>query len=499
MELRTHQSEIIDRARGSFLAGKRRVIIQASTGAGKTVIAASIASAAVDKGGKILFLCHRRELCYQARDRFEAFGLTVGLILAGEKPDLAQKIQIATIQTYSRRIALVDQNDVAMWVHDANLIIVDECHTGISPTYQKVLLELYENNYCLGLTATPCRGDGKGLGEYFDEILSAVSFKCLIDQGFLVPYRYYAPAEIDLDKIKTVAGDYDKKELGRRMNNVRLVGDILNNWLKYAGGRQTIIFAVNVKHSLHIQEVFTSNGISCEHIDARTPHEERAQVLADLESGFVQVVTNVGILTEGFDCPVVSCIVIARPTKSYGLFIQMAGRGSRPYGMKENCILLDHGGCLDQHGTLEDDVEWSLEGRKLAWKKKEREEKEKSKSKCTFCGMIFESRDTCPDCGSPVKSFGKKVEAVDAELVEITGGKKMQMADKRRVYGMALYYTRSKGWKNGAVAHTYRDITGVWPRGMDFVAPIKPDMAFLNYMRHLQIKKAKMREANDRL
>lgn len=487
MELRDYQTDLIDKVRDSFRSGHKRVIIQASTGAGKTCIVAAIADLALQKGSKVLFICHRRELCYQARDRFADYGLDSGLILAGEEPDLSQDIQICTYQTYSRRIKMPE------WFVDADLCIVDECTYTICPVMTR-LLENYADKPVIGLSATPCRGDFRGLGEFYDDIVTSISFGQLVEQGYLVPYRYFAPAEIDLEKIKTAMGDYEKKELGHRMDKPKLIGDIYEQWAKIAGGSQTIIFAVNVKHSIHIRDKFQAHGINCEHLDAHTPQDERSRILGDLDNGNVQVVTNVGILCEGFDCPTVECIVLARPTKSYALYIQMSGRASRIHNGKTVATLLDHGGCIEKHGLLDEEVEWSLDGKEKAWHKpKKKEETAPKMVKCTFCNMVFCGLKECPTCGSPIKIFGRKVETIDGDLEEINP-KKATMADKRRFYGMAKQYVFDRGWKPGSADMRYKDRFEVWPNSIKDTMPIDPDRGFINYMQSCNERYAKERK-----
>jgi len=491
MELRKYQIDAISRTRDSLANGNRKVILHAPTGAGKTVMSTEIISLARGKGSKVLFLANRRELIFQAKETMIEFGISPGVIMAGEEPSHKDSVQIASMQTYVRRMNLSSLS-TNPWFHDANIIIVDECHSSISPSYQKILQSYKNNVVTIGLTATPCRGDGRGLGEYYDDIISTADIGDLISQEFLVPVRYFVPSTPDLAKIKTIAGDYDKKELGARMDNKKLVGDIVDNWLKICPNRKTIIFAVNVKHSKHIINSFISVGIEAEHIDARTPAEERAEVLNRLKNGSTQIVSNVGILTEGFDFPAASCIVLARPTKSLGLYLQMAGRGLRIFEGKGNMILIDHGGCVEDHGLVEWSREWSLDGEEIAWKKKEIEGKEKAMLKCRACNLVYENSDKCPDCGTVPISFGKKIETVDADLEEVTATKTAAtMGEKRRWYGMMLHYGRAKGWSDGAAAHRYREKFKVWPKGLKGTATIEPDNTFLSYQRHLQIKYAK--------
>lgn len=489
IELRDYQSEAVSKIRQSMASGNRKVIYHAATGSGKTATSSDIATRACSLGKKVLFLANRRELIHQAENTLSEFGLDCGIIMAGVEPNLSANIQIASMQTYIRRMDL-DELRFNKWWHEADLIITDECHSSISPSFQKILKN-YDTSFVLGLTATPCRGDGRGLGEFYDDIISTIDISKLIEQEYLVPVRYFAPHTPNLEGLKTVAGDYEKKELGKRVNTVKLVGDIYDNWSIICPERPTIIFATNVAHSIFIKETFLKHGVAIEHVDAKTPTEERKLALDDLKKGRLQVITNVGILCEGFDFPAASCICLARPTKSLGLYIQMGGRGLRPSEGKSDCIVLDFSGCMENHGKLEWDREWSLDGKEKAWsKKKEKEPVEKSLFKCRACHAVFTGEKTCPDCGTELKRFGKKVVTEDGELKEVN--KKVTIAEKRIYLGMLKRWVCSKGYNPKMVTAKYKSKYGVWPHhSIKDVAQIEPDTAFLNLMRHDQIRWAK--------
>ena len=495
-KMRDYQSSAICKIRESMSKGIRRIIYHAPTGSGKTATASNIIEKAHDRGKKVLFLANRRELIFQAKETLERFGIECGVIMAGEERNLSAQVQIASMQTYVRRMDL-EELELNEWWHQADLIFCDEAHASVSPSWQKILTAYGDKMFVIGLTASPCRGDGRGLGEYFEEIISTTDVGDLIDQNYLVPVRYFAPSTPDLEGISTVAGDYDKKELGKRVNTVKLVGDIYDNWSIICPDRPTIIFATNVKHSISIKEVFKSHGIDIEHIDAKTPKEERSDALSRLRGGKLQVITNVGILTEGFDFPEASCIVLARPTKSLGLYLQMSGRGLRIAPGKNDLCLLDHAGCLENHGKLEWSREWSLDGKEKAWSERKEKEKEPSKLlKCHVCHAVFEGISTCPDCGTPLQKFGKKIETEDAELKEV-GKDKATVEEKRIFLGMLkAWVPRQKNPNPKRIKGSFRGRFGIWPHhSYQDVAPIEPDEAFLNRMRHDAIKYAKRKQA----
>lgn len=497
MQLRPYQEQVLERARGLLRSGKKRIIIQAATGSGKTIVAAAIVSAALDKGKKILFLVHFRQLAGQALERFAEFGIgdQVGVIMAGEDTALHRPVQVAMVQTYSRRLQLDDPK----WFCDADIVIYDECHASIART-RKAILELYkESTVIIGLTATPCRADGRGLGEVYEEIIECVSIENLTKENYLVPVIYYGCKELpDLSNIPTVAGDYNKKVLGERVDKPKLVGDIYDNWARIAHDRQTVIFATNVKHSRNIQELFERRGVAIEHIDAHTPEDERRVILGRFKAGTVQVVTNVGVFSEGADFPWANCVVLAKPSKSYARFVQMAGRGLRPYPGKDNCIVIDHAGLVHRHGFLEDPVGWTLDGKEIAWKKKTIRKKEKKIFDCEECLNQFTGH-RCPRCGWEVPNWSKKVQTTDDELEEIgKNRKKFTTSEKREFYGMLEYRRRMRGYSPGWAAHKFKEKFGVWPNHYKDQGPIEPDQSFLNWEKYQIIKWVKAKEKREK-
>lgn len=507
MILRNYQEEMIEKARETLRAGKKRIIIHASCGAGKTIIAAAIVSSALEKNKKVLFLVHLRELAYQAMERFSDFGIgdEVGIIMAGEEPHLDKPVQIASIQTYIRRLNLEEQA-YNPWFHKADLVIYDECQESISKT-RKAILEIYKKDtIILGLTATPCRADGRGLGEIYEEIVPCINIKELTELKYLVPTIYYGCKEKpDLKNIPNVAGDYNKKVLGERVDIPKLIGDIYDNWARIAIERQTVIFATNVKHSKHIKDLFERRGIKIEHVDAHTPEDERRDILNRFKSGDIQVVTNCAIYGQGADFPWVSCIVLAKPSKSYGKYIQMAGRGSRPSAGKDNTIIIDHAGLVlhpdgnPNHGFLDDEVYWTLNGKETAWKKKVERKKEKKIFECEMCRTMHSGK-RCPGCGFEIESWGRKIETTNDELVEIGKNKKpaASMQEKQLFYGMLEYYRQEKGYKKGWSYYKFKEKFMVFPANNLKAFPTEPDEKFRKWVQYLNIKSAKSKEKREK-
>jgi superfamily II DNA or RNA helicase len=248
------------------------------------------------------------------------------------------RVQIASVQTLSSR-CLRGSMDLPY----SDIVVIDEAHHVRARTYKEIVAR-YPDARIIGLTATPSRRDGRGLGSSFEEMIEGPQVSDLIDQKYLVGTKVYAPSTPDLKGVRVEKGDYVESQLSKRVDLPELVGDIVTHWLRLSGRQRTIIFATSVGHSRHIEEELKRAGVKVAHIDGSTPKEERDDVLAKLASSDLEVVTNCMVLTEGFDLPDIGCIVLARPTKSMGLFRQMVGRGLRPAEGKDHCLVLDHSG-----------------------------------------------------------------------------------------------------------------------------------------------------------
>jgi len=341
IQLRPYQSEVIAELGRDIADGKRRIIAVAPTGAGKTIVAACVIKDRVASGQRVLVLAHTREIIKQTSLKLSAYGIEHGIIQAGLVADPDQPVQVASVQTLWSRA--MRRN--TMPLPPANLLIIDEAHHCPASTYRKIIEE-YPNATLLGLTATPCRGDGRGLGGIFDMIVECPQVAALIEQKYLVKTRVYAPVDPDLKGVETRVGDYVESQLAERMDRANLVGDIVTHWHKYGERRRTVCFAVNVAHSIHIRDEFIKSGVRAEHVDGSTPKPDRDAALARLASGETELITNCQVLGEGWDLPEVACCILARPTKKMGLYRQMIGRVLRPAEGKMNAIVLDHSGAV---------------------------------------------------------------------------------------------------------------------------------------------------------
>jgi len=469
------------------------VLYQAGTGSGKTVTAASIVMDAAKRETVVWFIAHRRELIEQASRTLHKCGVKHGIIMAGYRYDASARVQICSIDTLRERLM---KNDKLVVIHKPKLIIVDEAHRSLSPSYLK-LFEMFPRAYRLGLTATPVRSDGRGLGHVYDSMVQAPSVAELIEDGWLVRPRYFTGATADLEGIKTHDYDYARGELQARMNNAVLRGDVVEQWIRHGDNRKTIVFASGVKHSLALKEEFERAGIPAMHIDGHTLNSERMDLIERFRSSDkYRVLCNCMIVTEGFDVPEVGCVVLATATKIISKYLQMGGRCLRPEEGKEDCIIIDHGSNIMRHGFLEDPVPWSLdtEGRITERTAKERENLPREFT-CTECGAVFSGRVRCPECNTRLELVGENdlINTVE-ELIEVTrGAVGMKAADKQKVYSeveqknfhaQLMGYAGEKGYSQGWAAHKFRSKFGVWPPKGWLSSPIQEPSALVRaYVR----------------
>ncbi len=412
VRLRPYQRAAVEGVRAAARAGARRCLLVAPTGSGKTTVASELIRLAVARGRRALFVAHRRELIAQAYQRLLDFGLpasSVGVIMANDpRRRPGAHVQVASIDTLRARAK-----------PRAELVIVDECHRALARSYRD-LQEHYARAVHLGLTATPYRADGRGLGDAYDDLVVVTSPRALIAEGYLVEPRVFTvpPSALpDLSAVRTRGGDYDKRALEDAVDHRALVGNLVEHWRRHAEGVRTVVFATSVAHSRHIDARFREAGVASEHLDGATPTHERDAILARLDAGATRVVCSVGTLTEGWDQPSVKCAILARPTKSTGLYLQMAGRILRPW-RDQPAIILDHAGCVMEHGLPQQDREHSLEGPKKARRLGGGEPPAKACPEC-FAIVALSVRE-CPACGASLSAPRDDVEETPDELVEVT-------------------------------------------------------------------------------
>jgi DNA repair protein RadD len=491
-DLRNYQTDFIERYEREVSRGCRRVIGVAPTGSGKAVVAAAIASHVAAHGQRVLFLVHRRELVRQSSQKLYDVGLDHGIIAAGFPARPSVPVQIASVNTLDARAVRCSN----MELPPADLVIVDEAHHAPARTWHR-LIDAYHGAVVLGLTATPCRGDGRGLGNIFEAMIECASIPVLIRGGYLVPTRVYAPARPDLDGVQVRRGDYVEAQLAERMDRPQLVGDVVTHWHRLGERRRTIVFATSVAHSVHLRDEFGRSGVAAAHVDGTTPAAERDAVLTGLALGTFEVVTNCGVLTEGFDLPDIGVIVLARPTKSLVLYRQMVGRGLRPATGKSDCLVMDHAGCTFEHGFIDEPIEWTL-----APDKRPRQPAHTGRVsrgartlvECPECSAARWEGQPCPVCNWRPHTKPKDVEVIDGELGLLTRDGVVEnattTAEKDLFYGQLLWIARERGYKPGWAAHKCREKFRSWP-GRNDVEPVRPTPAVLSWEHSRRIAYAK--------
>jgi superfamily II DNA or RNA helicase len=404
LTLRDYQTRDHAKIRAALEAA-RSVVYVSPTGSGKTRVTCRLIDEDVEAGKRVGFIAHRKELIDQCSKRLNDHSIAHGIIMRGHAPDYDHAVQVASIQTLVRREAPA-----------LDILYVDEAHHAPSDSYQGII-SAYPNLVSLvGLTATPCRLDGRGLGCFQEMVIGSTAAE-LTQDGWLVPAKVYAPSRPDLTGVHTRAGDYIAAELQAAMDKPKLTGDIIQHWFKLAEGMRTVVYASGVTHSRKIVDEFIARGVPAAHLDATTKKTERERILNDLEAKRLLVVSNCGILTEGWDCPSVACIILARPTKSLALYLQMVGRALRPSPDKTYCLVLDHAGATLRHGFVTEDREWTLDG---AAKPKKPKDDSQSVRLCLNCYNVYESSlGACPECkwAPPVKA--REVKSEGGDLVEL--------------------------------------------------------------------------------
>lgn len=417
--LRPYQDALLNGARQAFRERKRAVLLQLPTGGGKTVSGTKMIEGSSAKGNVCWWLAHRRELINQTSKTFAAMGVAHGLIAGGRSTDPHKKVQIGSVQTVARRLDTLTPPD---------LIIFDECHH-LGASQWQAIFDAFPNAKIIGLTATPWRLDGKGLGQWFQHMVNGPSVADLMDEGALSRYRLFAPTQIDITAIKMQAGDYKKDDLAAAMDKPSITGDAVQHYLKLCRGKRAVAFAVNVEHSQHIAAQFNANGVPAEHVDGTMDSHSRDGAIQRFIAGETLVLTNCELFGEGFDVPAIEAVILLRPTKSLSLHLQQVGRALRPAPGKSQAVILDHAGNSLIHGLPDDDREWTLEDRE---KRKKGEAASVAIKTCMECFHVYRPAPKCPACGHVAEAKGREIEQVDGVLEEIDVAAKRR-EEKRQV------------------------------------------------------------------
>jgi DNA repair protein RadD len=479
-DLWPHQVTALEMLRASLASGRRRPLLAIPTGGGKTRIAAEIVKGALAKGNKVVFTVPALSLVDQTVEAFHREGIDdIGVIQADHwLTDWSKPVQVASVQTLARR-----------GFPDGTLAIIDEAHR-VFETHGKWITDAaWRDKVFIGLSATP---GTRGLGRLYDDLLMPTSTQELIDAGHLSPFKVYAPSHPDLRGVKLVAGDYHEGQLSTAMKP--LVADIVDTWLKQARWMPTLLYGVDRTHAKMLEEQFKAAGVDTGYIDAFTEAREREQIKRKFHSGEVSVVCSVGCLTTGIDWDV-RCLVLARPTKSKMLFVQIVGRGLRTAPGKEHCLILDHS---DNHLRLGfvTDIHFDELDDGSQRQKPEPLERVALPSECGSCGFLKPPRvGLCPACGFKAERKST-IECEDGELTELRPAiSRAPEVNPAKFYGELAWYANQRGYNAGWVAHKFKAKTGTWPDGPTRAAMYRaPSPETLSWIKSQNIRFAKSRE-----
>ena len=403
--LRPYQQEAVAAIRAA-MARHRSVLFVLPTGGGKTYTFSYIAHQAATKGNRIAVLVHRVELLEQASRSLNAMGVRHGLIAPGRSMDLTQPVQVCSVQTLARRLHKLPQDLF-------RLLVVDEAHHSNAGTWAKVLQHFHAARV-LGVTATPCRTDGRGLGEFYSEMVLGPSPEWLTANGFLAPARVFAPPGISVAGLHRRMGDYDMREAEQLLGAGQAMGDCLSHYRAHLEGRTAIAFCCSVAHAEAVARLFTDHGIAATSIDGTMDTATRRSLLERLGTGELKVLTSCALIGEGVDVPSVGGCILLRPTQSVALHLQMIGRCLRPQAGK-TAVILDHVGNVNRLGHHLDEREWTLEG--IRKREGSRAPSVKVCVQC-FCAMPS-GKAECPECGHRFAPERRELEHVPGELQEL--------------------------------------------------------------------------------
>lgn len=441
MQLRDYQQKGLDEIRRLYRSGVKRVLLHLATGGGKTLCFCTIIKNSAEKGKKALVVVRGTQLIKQASDRLTREGVEHGIMQGANSCRSWLPIQVCSIDTlYRRRTA-----------PEADLIVIDEAHQTSGNGY-KWFLEQYQDAYILAVSATPHLK--KGMRHVADAVVYPITIQDLIDQGYLCRPRYFAPEKPDLTGVQIVGDDYNEAQLSEVMRKQGLTGKIVQTWKEKAADRITLCFCVSVAHSQMVRDQFREAGIAAEHVDANTPEDERTALYEKLARGEIRVLCNVGVLTTGFDCPPVSCLIIARPTMSYNLHIQIIGRGTRISPGKQDFLVLDHAGNVFKHDRIEREEACQLDPPK----RKKGDMREASVRECENCLAVYSARaKECPECGSENPEWEKAQKDITEKAGEL---KELVVEPWEKELDKLIKFARDRGLKKGWIAHVLRDKFG---------------------------------------
>jgi len=443
------QFDLINGVRNSMRRHKS-VLMQSATGTGKTVMASYMMQQAHVKGSRCIFVVPRRELLRQTAKTLDGYNISYGCIAAGYTDNPFARIRLATSGTLARRLDTVQV---------PNILFIDECHYGGGDLDKIIQWAKAGGAWIIGLSATPWKLSGKGLGEWYDDMVQGPQVRWLIENHRLSDYRLFAPSRPDLSGIKTTAGDYNKGQLDDMMTADRvLIGNAVNHYRTHAMGRLNVAFGTSIKHAEIIAQSFRDAGIPAAHVSGAMDDDEIARRVRAFARRELLVLANCELLTFGFDLAAAANMDVTveamsdlRPTKSISLQLQKWGRVLR---MKDYpAMIFDHAGnsAPDLHGLPDSDRQWSLDGRD----KKNGGEKTEPTRQCQQCYFVSRPSPVCPNCGFVHPVASREVEEIEGELMEVSRDQERveskqarQNQGRAKTYNELLAHFVLKGSKN---------------------------------------------------
>lgn len=395
-QLRNYQIDLVEGVQKSMLTGNKKVLVQSPAGSGKSITMAEIAKRATDKGNRVLFIVHRRELKEQIEDTFWSHGVNKELC------------HIGMVQTVTRRLE--------KFKNEPQIILVDEAHRSLAKTYLRIF-DYFTHAYTIGFTATPSLLSGRGLGEYYEDLVIGKSVEWLIENGNLAPYKYYSVDLLDKNKLKhDSTGDFSQSSITEAVGNV-MYGDVVSHYKRLADGKKTIIYCHSVESSKEIAKEFSGAGYSAMQVDGKTNQNIRKKAMEDFRNGEITLLVNAELYGEGVDVPDCEAVILLRPTESLSLFIQQTMRAMR-YKPNKRAIIIDHVANYTRHGLPDTPRKWTLEERERKGNKKTVSDAIPIKQ-CPQCMSVMLSSISICECGHEFIAE-RNMEVEEAELVEIT-------------------------------------------------------------------------------
>lgn len=426
-DLHPYQRELVNETRNRLKQGYKSVLVQSPAGSGKSVVIAEVARLTVEKGGIVMFMVHRKELVRQIKESFEQ-----------QEVDLSRCI-VQTVGKIVHRLRVLPK---------PTLIICDEAHHSLASTYQKIY-DYYADVPRLGYSATPWRLNGKGLHDVYDTMVLGPTIDWLIEHHYLAPYKYFSVKLVDDSKLKkSSTGDYTNKSMDEAVGKT-IFGDVIKTYEDKAPGEQAIVYCHSVAFSKQTAQAFRDAGISAEHADSKTPTHERDRIMNDFKHGKIKVLCNVDLISEGFDVPDCSVVIMLRPTESLVLFIQQAMRCMR-YKPGKLAIIIDHVANYTRFGLPDDEHDWTLADRK---KRKKNKNDAPAVRVCTFCySVIPAAAKVCPICGEAIEKSQSEIEQDNSVKLERIHSN----LDMKTDYNMVRY-----GRMKPEEAQTMEDLYGI--------------------------------------